>query len=91
VIGIRATNITGNTKHYLSTLATLRAVFPLVQVYPDWRDAGGAQSIIVADRGRRRIKRHLASARFSRRRAFDQTPPRCASASEQTRGAWRAC
>ena len=46
--GVMATNITGNTKLYLSTLATLRAVFPLVEVYPDWRDAGGAQSIIVA-------------------------------------------
>jgi spermidine synthase len=46
--GVMATNITGNTKLYLSTLATLRAVFPLVDVYPDWRDADGAQSIIVA-------------------------------------------
>jgi spermidine synthase len=46
--GAVASNITGNTKLYLSTLATLRAVFPMVDAYPDWKDAAGAQSILVA-------------------------------------------
>ena len=41
-------NIAGNTKLYLSSLATLRSVFPTVDVYPDWNDANGAQSIAVA-------------------------------------------
>ena len=51
--GAVASNITGNTKLYLSTLATLRAVFSVVDVFPDWRDANGAQSIIVATLGAR--------------------------------------
>ena len=51
--GVVASNITGNTKLYLSTLATLRAVFPMVDVFPDWRDTNGAQSIIVAAPGAR--------------------------------------
>lgn len=51
--GAVASNITGNTKLYLSTLATLRAVFPMVDVYPDWKDEGGAQSIVVAAPGAR--------------------------------------
>lgn len=46
--GAVASNITGNTKLYLSTLATLRAVFPTIDVYPDWKEAHGAQSIVVA-------------------------------------------
>ncbi len=46
--GAVASNIAGNTKLYLSTLATLRTVFSTVDVYPEWNDANGAQSIIVA-------------------------------------------
>src|SRR4029079_17468296 len=40
----------------LSTLATFRAVFPMVDVYPDWKDEAGAQSIIVAAPGGRPAK-----------------------------------
>jgi spermidine synthase len=46
--GAVASNIAGNTKLYLSSLATLRSVFLTVDVYPDWNDANGAQSIAVA-------------------------------------------
>jgi predicted membrane-bound spermidine synthase len=45
--GAVASNIAGNTKLYLSSLATLRSVFPTVDVYPDGNDANGAQSIAV--------------------------------------------
>jgi spermidine synthase len=46
--GAVASNVIANTKLYLSTLATLRAVFPTVDVYSDWREANEAQSISVA-------------------------------------------
>jgi spermidine synthase len=46
--GAVASNVIANTKLYLSTLATLRAVFPTVDVYSDWKEANEAQSIAVA-------------------------------------------
>jgi spermidine synthase len=46
--GAVASNVIANTKLYLSTLATLRAVFPTVDVYSDWKRANEAQSIAVA-------------------------------------------
>jgi spermidine synthase len=46
--GAVASNIIANTKLYLSTLATLRAVFSTVDVYSDWKEANRAQSIAVA-------------------------------------------
>jgi spermidine synthase len=46
--GAMASNVAANTKLYLSTLVTLRAVFPTVDVYPEWTDPNGAQAIAVA-------------------------------------------
>jgi len=46
--GAMASNVAANTKLYLSTLATLRAVFPFVDVYPEWTDLNAAQAIAVA-------------------------------------------
>jgi len=46
--GAMASNIAANTKLYLSTLITLGAVFPTVDVYPDWIDRSEAQAIAVA-------------------------------------------
>jgi len=46
--GAVASNVIANTKLYLSTLATLRAVFTTVDVYSDWKQANEAQSIAVA-------------------------------------------
>jgi predicted membrane-bound spermidine synthase len=46
--GAMASNVAANTKLYLSTLVTLRAVFPFVDVYPEWTDPNGAQAIAVA-------------------------------------------
>jgi predicted membrane-bound spermidine synthase len=46
--GAMASNVAANTKLYLSTLATLRAVFPFVDVYPEWTDPNAAQAIAVA-------------------------------------------
>jgi spermidine synthase len=46
--GAIASNVAANTKLYVSTLVTLRAVFPTVDVYPDWADAKFAQAIAVA-------------------------------------------
>jgi hypothetical protein len=43
-----ASNVAANTKLYLSTLVTLAAVFPTVDVYPDWLDRSEAQAIAVA-------------------------------------------
>ncbi len=40
--GAVASNVVANTKHYLSTLATLRAVFPTVDVYPGGHARRGA-------------------------------------------------
>jgi spermidine synthase len=46
--GVLASNVAADNKLYISTLATLRAVFPTVDVYPDWSDSTAAQSIAVA-------------------------------------------
>jgi spermidine synthase len=46
--GAMASNVAANTKLYLSTLVTLSAVFPTVDVYPDWIDRSDAQAIAVA-------------------------------------------
>lgn len=46
--GAVASNVAANTKLYVSTLMTLRAVFPTVDVYPDWADSKFAQAIAVA-------------------------------------------
>ena len=46
--GEMASNVDANTKLYLSTLVTLGAVFPTVDVYPDWLGRGEAQAIAVA-------------------------------------------
>lgn len=46
--GAVASNITGGTKLYTSTLVTFRAAFPSVDVYPDFEVANEAQAIIVA-------------------------------------------
>ena len=43
-----ASNVAANTKLHLSTLATLRAVFPIVDVYPEWTEPNAAQAIAVA-------------------------------------------
>ncbi len=51
--GVVASNISGNTKLYLSSLTTFRSVFPTVDVYPDWKESNEAQSIIVAGPGAR--------------------------------------
>ena len=47
--GAIACNVAANTKLYVSTLVTLRAVFPTVDVYPDWADSKFAQAIAVAE------------------------------------------
>jgi spermidine synthase len=47
--GVIASNVAANTKLYVSTLVTLRAVFPTVDVYPDWADSKSAQATAVAD------------------------------------------
>jgi spermidine synthase len=46
--GAMASNVAANTKLYLSTLLTLRAVFPTVDVYPEWEGPTEAQAIAVA-------------------------------------------
>jgi spermidine synthase len=46
--GALAWNIAANTKLYVSALATLRTIFPTVDVYPAWADAGEVQAIAVA-------------------------------------------
>jgi len=46
--GAMASNVAANTKLYLSTLVTLRAVFPTVDVYPEWAVPAEAQAIAVA-------------------------------------------
>jgi spermidine synthase len=47
--GAMASNVAANTKLYVSTMITLRAVFPTVDVYPDWADSKFAQAIAVAE------------------------------------------
>jgi spermidine synthase len=46
--GAVAANVTANTKLYVSTLVTLNAVFPTVDVYPAWAARNEAQAIAVA-------------------------------------------
>jgi len=46
--GAAALNIYGGTKLYASTLVTLRAVFPTVDVYPVFETREGTQVILVA-------------------------------------------
>jgi spermidine synthase len=42
--GTVASNLSGNTKLYLASLATFRAVFPTVDVYPDWKNPRRART-----------------------------------------------
>jgi spermidine synthase len=51
--GAVVSNVAANTKLYVSTIATLRAVFATVDVYGDWKEAEEAQSIAVAMPGAR--------------------------------------
>jgi spermidine synthase len=51
--GAVVSNVAANTKLYVSTLATLRAVFPTVDTYDDWKEEAEAQSIAVATSGPR--------------------------------------
>jgi spermidine synthase len=46
--GAVASNLSGNTKLYASSLRTFRAVFPTVDVYPDWKNPDEAQAVVVA-------------------------------------------
>ena len=46
--GAVASNVVANTKLYLSTLVTLNAVFPTVDVYPAWSEPNETQAIAVA-------------------------------------------
>src|SRR6516225_3953873 len=46
--GAVASNLSGNTKLYVASLATLHAVFPTVDVYPDWQNPDEAQAVVAA-------------------------------------------
>jgi spermidine synthase len=46
--GAVASNVAANTKLYVSSLLTLRAVFPTVDTYFDWKETDERQSIAVA-------------------------------------------
>lgn len=46
--GAVASNVAANTRLYVSSLTTLRAVFPTVDTYSDWKEADERQSIAVA-------------------------------------------
>jgi spermidine synthase len=46
--GALAANVVANTKLYLSTLVTLHAVFPTVDIYPAWSEPNETQAIAVA-------------------------------------------
>jgi spermidine synthase len=46
--GAVSANVTGGTRLYSSTLITLRAVFPTVDLYPDFEEPDFAQVVIVA-------------------------------------------
>jgi spermidine synthase len=46
--GAVASNVAANTKLYVSTLVTLHAVFPTVDVYPAWAERNEIQAIAVA-------------------------------------------
>ncbi len=52
--GAVASNVVANTKLYLSTLVTLHAVFPTVDVYPAWSEPNETQAIAVAVSGQGR-------------------------------------
>ena len=45
--GAVASNVDAGTKLYLSTLATLNAVFPTVDVYADWSEPNETQAIAI--------------------------------------------
>jgi spermidine synthase len=51
--GAVASNVVANTKLYASTLVTLQAVFPIVDIYPAWAGPSDAQAIAVAVPGPR--------------------------------------
>ena len=63
--GAVASNLSGNTKLYLSTLATFRAVFPTVDVYPDWKNAGRGASGSRRDAQRGRVRRFDAARSYA--------------------------
>ena len=46
--GAVGSNLSGNTQLYLASLTTFRAVFPTVDVYPDWKNPDEAQAVVVA-------------------------------------------
>jgi spermidine synthase len=46
--GVVSANLTGGTRLYVSSLVTLRAVFPSVDVYPEFEAPDEAQGIMVA-------------------------------------------
>jgi hypothetical protein len=46
--GVVGSNLSGNTQLYLASLTTFRAVFPTVDVYPDWKNSDEAQAVVVA-------------------------------------------
>jgi spermidine synthase len=51
--GAVVSNVAANTKLYVSTIVTLRAAFPTVDIYADWKEAEEAQSVAVATAGPR--------------------------------------
>jgi spermidine synthase len=57
--GAVASNVVANTKLYLSTLVTLHAVFPTVDVYPAWSEPNETQAIAVAVPGPRPATENL--------------------------------
>lgn len=76
--GAVAANIAAGTKLYASTLVTLRAVFPFVDVYPEYEAAKEAQVIMVAaptpEPGRELLMRRAESlqARYGFRYALPE-------------------
>lgn len=46
--GVVASNVIANTKLYVSTLVTLHAAFPTVDVYPAWSEPNQTQAVAVA-------------------------------------------
>ena len=46
--GAVGSNLAGNTELYLASLTTFRAVFPTVDVYPDWKNADETQAVVMA-------------------------------------------
>jgi spermidine synthase len=68
--GVVASNVVANTKLYLATLATLRAVFPTVDIYPDWAQSNMAQAIAVAVPGPRPAVETLAQRAHALQKQF---------------------